>query len=122
MIAALAPFVRMAKRRVNRIKCANNLRQISLALHNYAADNNSIFPATLEALYPNYITNEMAFDCPAAKEIGTKDMPDYIYTTGLTENSGLKDIIVQDKSGSHKKAGRNVLRVDGSVEWITSAR
>ncbi len=118
MVALLTPFVNMAKRRWQRMECANNLREISLALHSYAADHNDAFPARLGELYPNYVSRETAFDCPAIKNIGTVEAPDYEYAAGLTEMSPPKETIVRDKDGNHRKTGKNILRTDGSVEWV----
>lgn len=122
MIAMLAPFVQMTKARANRIYCANNLRQISLCLHKYALEHGNVFPKSLKDLYPDYITDQGAFDCPASKAVGTSDDPDYIYITGLTEASSLKEIMAQDKDGNHKKQGSNILRIDGTVEWAREKR
>jgi type II secretory pathway pseudopilin PulG len=122
MVAILGPFVRMVKVRANRINCANNLMQISVGLHRYAADHNDAFPQNLGELYPNYVEDERAFDCPASKIKGTKDKPDYNYVTGLTESSPLKEMIVQDLDGNHKKTGKNILRINGSVEWVSARR
>ena len=122
MIIALTPFVRMARERAHAIKCADNLRKISLALHLYAAGHDDGFPARLADLYPNYVDDEKVFDCPATK---TPDMPsetDYAYTSGLTEASPAKDIIVRDLDGNHGKSGKNVLKVDGSVGWKKARR
>lgn len=116
--AILAPFARMAKVHYGRINCASNLRKISLGLHTYAADHNDTFPQKLGELYPAYVDNETVFDCPAAKRAGTKDDPDYDYAAGLTEASNPKDIIVQDLDGNHKRSGKNLLRVNGAVEWV----
>ena len=120
MIALLTPFVKMTQDRAYKINCANNLRQISLGLHSYAIDHNEAFPPQLGYLYPNYINNEKAFDCPAAKTVGTKDNPDYIYKGGLTESSSAKEIIIEDRDGNHGKSGKNILRINGSVEWTGS--
>lgn len=122
MLMALAPFVHIAKERRGRITCAGNLMKISLGLHSYAAEHDGAFPPSLGDLYPDYVENERSFDCPAAKTPGTKEKPDYVYTAGLTELSGPKEIIVQDIDGNHKKAGKNILRINGSVEWIIGAR
>lgn len=122
MLIALAPFVHMAKMRKDRINCADNLMKISLGLHSYAAEHGGTFPATLGELYPNYISDEKACDCPASRSIGTRSKPDYIYTAGMTELSGPKAIIVQDADDNHKKSGKNILRINGSVEWIARAR
>jgi type II secretory pathway pseudopilin PulG len=119
MLSALTPFVNMAKDRSRKMRCANNLRQISLGLHSYAADHESAFPASLGELYPNYISNEKAFDCPATKSEGTAKAPEYSYVTGLRESSDPKGAIVADIEGNHgKKAGKNVLRLGGAVEWV----
>ena len=122
MVAVLTPFVRMAKNRANRITCENNLMRLSLGLHAYAANHNGSFPASLGELYPKYVDSEKVFDCPATKNIGTKDKPEYVYTTGRTELSPPKEIIVQDADGNHKKSGKNIARINGSVEWLGTAR
>lgn len=118
MLAVLAPFVQMTRAHANKINCANNLRQISLGLHKYARDHNKKFPKSLGELYPTYINDGSILDCPAIKDRTAKSAPDYIYTQGLTESSPANEIIVQDADGNHKKAGKNALKVDGSVEWI----
>jgi type II secretory pathway pseudopilin PulG len=118
VIAALTPFIRMARVRSDRIRCANNLREISLGLHSYAADHEDAFPESLGELYPGYIANDGAFDCPASKAIGTHKSPDYSYAAKLRETSEPKEAIAADLDGNHKKAGKNILRIDGSVEWV----
>jgi type II secretory pathway pseudopilin PulG len=122
VIGALTPFVNMSRARSRRMDCANNLRKISLGLHAYAADHNDAFPATLGELYPIYVDSEKVFDCPAVKSIGVKEKPDYKYTFGLTEYSPPKEVIVEDLDGNHRKSGKNIVRVDGTVEWIDGRR
>ena len=50
LAAMLLPVLAKAKNKAGRVKCANNLRQITLALSGFANDNNSRFPwlCTLE--------------------------------------------------------------------------
>lgn len=120
MIAALTPFMRMAKVRANRLECANRLREISIGLHAYAAKHRDVFPPDLAALYPEYVANASAFDCPASKTRGTPAKPDYEYTGGLKESSPAEEISVKDADGNHKTMGKNVLRVNGSVDWIAA--
>ena len=122
IIGALTPFVNMARSRSLRFYCADNLRNISLGLHAYAADHNDSFPTTLGQLYPQYVYNEKVFDCPASNGAGTKEKPDYRYVFGLTESSPPKETVVEDLDGNHGKHGKNILRVDGSVEWVGSGR
>lgn len=117
IIAALTPFVNMAKARSRRLGCAENLRKISLGLHGYAAEHNGAFPGALGELYPKYVAGEHVLDCPATRRIGTNDNPDYKYRAGLSEEASPREIIAEDDSGNHGKGGGNLLRIDGSVEW-----
>jgi competence protein ComGC len=118
MIGILAPFVKMTRARAAKMQCANNLREISLGLHAYAADHNDVFPAKLSDLYPNYVVNEKTFDCPSSKAEGTSKKPDYSYADNLRESSDMNEAIVADLDGNHKKSGKNILRVSGSVKWV----
>lgn len=122
MIACLAPFVNMVKMRSQRIDCANNLRKLSLGLHSYTREHGDKLPVSLDRLCPNYVKDENALDCPASKTVGTKDKPDYIYKAGLTKSSDPKGIIVEDNNGNHGKTGKNILRLNGAVEWVKAAR
>lgn len=122
MMILLTPFVKMIKRHANNMACANNLRQISLALHSYAADKDEKFPPGLGALYPDYIKDETVYDCPSSKNRGTPDKPDYDYVTGLVESAPQNEVIVYDMDGNHKNQGKNILRINGSIEWVSKAQ
>ena len=107
MVTALTPFVRMARNRALAIKCADHLRNISLGLHRYAADHDDNFPKGLVELYPNYIDDEKAFDCPANKKIGTPASPDYDYTPGLSESSPPKETFESNNNNVNKVERNN---------------
>jgi prepilin-type N-terminal cleavage/methylation domain-containing protein len=49
LASMLLPALARAKEAANRIKCANNLKQVELALRMYADDNNGIFPPRTNA-------------------------------------------------------------------------
>ena len=122
IIAALTPFVRMARSRSQRFTCEDNLRKISIALHLYASEHGDKFPASIGELYPQYVDSERVFDCPASKKTGNKNEPDYKYVFGLTELSPPSDAIAEDIDGNHKFSGKNILRIDGTIEWVDSKR
>ena len=119
--ALLTPFVNRMRERADVIKCSANVRLLSLALHMYAADHDDAFPPDLGSLYPGYVKEEQIFDCPASKFIGAAAGSDYEYISGLSESSMLADVIIYDRDGNHNDLGRNVVRVNGSVEWVHSA-
>ena len=118
--ALLTPFVNRMRERADVIKCSANIRLLSLALHMYAADHDDAFPQDLENLYPGYVKEEKIFDCPASKFIGAAAKSDYEYIPGLSELSRLAEVIIYDRNGNHNNLGRNVVRVNGSVEWVHS--
>lgn len=118
--AMLTPFINKMRERADIIKCSANVRLLSLALHMYAADHDDAFPPDLGSLYPGYVKEEKVFDCPASKLIGTAAMSDYEYVSGLSESSEPAEVIIYDRAGNHNNLGRNVVRVNGSVEWVRS--
>ena len=113
----LTPFVNKMRERADVIKCSENVRLLSLGLHMYAADHDDAFPPDLGSLYPKYVKEEQIFDCPASSVIGTAGKCDYEYIAGLSEASPLTEVIIYDRDGNHGNLGRNLVRVNGSVEW-----
>lgn len=120
LAGAVTPVIARAREQGRRTKCASNLRQIGIALHLYAGDNNEAFPANLAALYPNYVADQVVFDCPSSSAVGTAAIPNYTYVAGLTESTTSNTTIAYDTVGNHSNYC-NVLYVDGSVGGYSGA-
>ena len=110
--------VTTARRKGTQAKCANNLRQIGIALSLYAMDHSERFPKSLDALYPEYVDDMEVFLCPSSgNEVpATPSAGDYAYKAGLTASSDSTEVIASDKAGNHKHGG-SVLYVGGQVKW-----
>ena len=117
----LTPLVNKMRDRANIIKCSNNIRLISLALHMYAADHDEAFPPALADLYPSYVKERKVFICPSVGDSAAPGRIDYEYVPGMTESSPSTEVIIYDRATNHKGKGRNIVRVNGSVEWLEGA-
>lgn len=75
----LLPALSKAKGKAIKIKCANNLKQLGLASHLYAMDNNDKFPTLMD---------------PVTRSTGAWpwDLPAYV-ANRLTENGGKRQIL-----------------------------
>jgi len=114
----LLPTVAGMRERGRRVTCANNLKQIGIALHMYATDWSESFPATLAPLFTEgYTDDEGIFDCPTLTGTGIAAAPDYEYTAGKSLTDASTDAVVSDKSATHGGDGGNVLYVGGHVAW-----
>ncbi|RKY42132.1 MAG: hypothetical protein DRP85_03715 [Candidatus Makaraimicrobium thalassicum] len=114
----MMPVIRHNYRKMEKTICANNLRQIGLALYIYAGEHKKKFPPTLKTLYDeHYLADRRLMDCPATEVIGTPGEPDYIYTAGLSARNSSLTPLVRDKAKNHAEGGGNILYVNGRVVW-----
>ncbi len=130
----LAPALNSVHHTPKVIRCASHLKQIGLAMKQYAMDNKDWFPnkdgaAGLEQLRSNgYLTDYKVYVCPSTTdEPGSGDQAlteeniSYVYRGGLKESGeDSQKPLVWDKPTNHKKFG-NILYVDGHVSGITAS-
>jgi prepilin-type processing-associated H-X9-DG protein len=92
----------------------------------YALDNKGEMPEDVRQLFPRYISNGSIFKCPADRSIEEprkidSDTPiSYTYIKGLSgnvRNASRIIILYETSSENYVEKGRNVLFLDGHVEW-----
>jgi prepilin-type processing-associated H-X9-DG protein len=121
----LLPALIRSRGEARSASCANNLRQIGMAIAAYEMNHNGELPNTLEELVPLYIDDARVFQCPSAKDRplapGEKFRIDYDYLGHLPPGVAKPNtIIAYDKPGNH--AGRrNCLYYDGHVGRVLEA-
>jgi prepilin-type processing-associated H-X9-DG protein len=111
MAALLLPALGQAREQARRTQCVQNLKEIGLAIAQYASDNNEQLPASFDDLAPYVGGSTRIFTCPSA--------PGSVYKlNSITQWQGaqLAPLVTEDPS-NHRGQGGNVLYNDGHVEW-----
>ena len=126
-----------------RTLCLNNVRNVGIALHMYAQDNDGFFPPEEPGLSALEIENRYVFRCPSVRHrkgspevprisflyrlgLSSQDPPDgpvpvdFIYQPGLSNQDAPNEPVLGDDQPRHE-GGANVLTVDGSVQWWPAA-
>ncbi|MFH1753743.1 MAG: DUF1559 domain-containing protein [Candidatus Omnitrophota bacterium] len=135
IIVLLSPLINSTREQARRHMCAENLRRISLALHNYSLDNDGKFPDDLSGLFNRYINDVKVFICPSdldASDIA-QDGSDidattsYLYSRGWSEKDPLETVLACDKNDifgkdtNHRGKGGNVVHLSGEAKWVDTA-
>lgn len=116
-----------SRRRVRRISCTSNLKQIGLSLKQYAMDYDDFFPPENNAKgldilrETDYLTDYGVYSCPSSTTKRGTTGPitelncDYIYLGGSKEGEDSNTPLVFDKVKNHSNY-INVLFLDGHVK------
>ena len=115
-----------AKESAQRANSASNLRQIGMAIEQYAMDFEKGYPEKLSDLYPQQFNTPKVFRSPRSgrppiitkKQIDTES--DYFYISGMKSNMGTDMVIVYEMPIDD--VGTNVLFLgDWHVDWWSVA-
>ncbi len=143
----LLPALNRARESARRIKCLNNVRQIAVASHLYAADHREVFPSGTDIagwaveLYPDYTEDYNMFICPSMNTTAgapvTDNECDYAFVSGMKESDPADSFMLCDEPSSttnatgrihftdaasnHRSDGGNFGFVDGHVTWIATS-
>ena len=140
MAGFLLPALAKSQEAARRASCMNNVRQIGLAMIQYAGDHDDKFPESLgELLQMGYLTTPRVFICPSGKERIPPGFPQdlknadlavlnqveqfgsYVMVKGITHAAPADFIILHDKDGAHRGEGRNCFHNDGHTRWYSEA-
>lgn len=132
-LGLIVPAVFRAREAARTSACQCNLKQIGLAFHMYCSDYDEYAPCTTSNsdqewydLLKPYTDGLDAFCCPA----NDASTPDNSYVYMFSDRSvriyqirrPSETIVVYETSPGAHRGGRNVLFVDGHVEWMIEDR
>lgn len=131
-VSIILPALNRARETANRVKSASNLRQIGIAMYQYADQHEGKFPATLGDVA---IAGDLSADVFVSPSSNTaapgnvvdkqklaewvNESSDFVYLgAGKTNHASPEDVLAYEKPDIHGHDGFNVLFGDGHIEWL----
>lgn len=96
-------------------RCERRLIQVGETLARYAEEHEGRYPQRLEEL--SYVGSQQWLNCPSCLEAGRTDCIYAFPGTGREHDPASKDIVACDRLSNHHRGG-NILRANGTVEWV----
>lgn len=115
LFASLPPFG-VARERAKRISCTSNLKQIHMALEQYAGDYEGFLPPDLKTLQESgYLTDFEVFRCPSRLRPNA-EFSDYLYFGRDRKLKAPPFLLVRDRDKNHPGVYWNNLFSDGQIQ------
>ena len=132
---AAVPVTMQARQRASQVKCASNMRQLSMAMTMYTAENKGFVPPNLDACIGRYMMGgAAACTCPEAAHhaappasSGAYGNYSYVYVPPPVARmaqirSPASVVAAYEPLANHGGRGSNFVYWDGHVEWHGTAR
>lgn len=114
----VTPYLLRSRELATRFPCARTLKGIGVACLVHANDHKDQLPPNLDTLIDTAQLPRRGLTCPAVKTRGS-----FVYRgAGLSSKDPAQLIVAFDKSENHRGNGRNVLFLDGHVDWVWADR
>jgi prepilin-type processing-associated H-X9-DG protein len=114
--AMILPAIAGAREKDRRAECLSNMKQLGLAIGEYAAAHNGETPVRLEELKP-YVHGdwEKISRCPSARD---NSAPSYEIVGAGIDNPDA--VVLRENPANHRGTGGHVLYGDGHVSWVSA--
>lgn len=107
----LTPQMIQTREQAKQVSCSTRLRQLAVSVHMYTQDHDNKLPPNLQAIADAGMLSVELFSCEGRPYVyRAVDLPNLDVTPMM--------ILAHGSAGAHR-GGRNVVFVDGHVEWTS---
>ncbi len=123
LAAILFPVFARAREKAHQTDCLNNLLNIGISLHQYAADYYGHYPPAdndLAPLLSIYLPEERSILCPSLEDHYDSKSGDYSYHGGYATDDRGDLLLAVDRTFDIHNSGGNALFIDGHAKWLNT--